>query len=175
MADPLGVRKCYELCRSTLRNAGFYEGVSAARLNRKSQFVICASNNFLDMAFLDWCKIFADAKGKHHWSKILPQGSDFRDRLLNHFAIDEAAFAEFTKTVAHYRDKEVAHADIYTEIDIPTLEFVVRSTIFLYEALRAECGHEPTPAAPTDLAAAFDFTVEEGRQHASAMATLPRG
>ena len=175
MAEPANIRKTYEICRSVLRNAAFYTGGSARRnSNDKSQFAIVASNNFLDMAFLEWCKIFADRRGKHHWAKILPPGSDFHDALLKRLGLDSAEFETLLNSVRHYRDKEIAHADEYDVVDIPLLKLVVQSAIFLYERLRIEYGLEPQPAAPDDLNAVFVFAVDDARQNFAALATVPK-
>ena len=173
MTEPARIRNCYELCRSTLRNAAFYKGAASlgAQAKPTSQFAIAASNNFLDMAFLEWCKVFADIKGKHHWKKILPVNTDFMQNLLTKLVISNEEFEVFAHYVMNYRNKVIAHADVYTEIDIPTLDLLINSTIYLYQRLRDDCGSEPQPAAPHDLCAAFQFSVDEGRQQFVAMAT----
>ena len=165
MAEPARIRKCYELCRSVLRNAAYFRGAESlsGAAKPKSQFAIAASNNFLDMAFLDWSKLFWDSSGKHHWVKILPEATNFMEGALSRLAMDGAEFEVLAKSVAHYRDKELAHADVYETIDIPRLDAIIESTILLYESLRSECGYEPTPVAPEDLRATFQLEADAGR------------
>ena len=87
------------------------------------------------MAFIEWSKLFWDRSGKHHWKKILPHTTDFLDRVLSELEMDAAAFEGLAKSVAHYRNKEVAHADVYDRISIPKLDVIIKSTILLYESL----------------------------------------
>lgn len=163
MSDRSRIRNCYRLCQSTIRNAAYYRGAaSLGSFDPSNQFAVTARNNFLEMAFLDWCKLFSEKRGKHHWSKILPDEPSFMSALLSDLAITEAQFKDFTQSVAHYRDKVIAHADIYDVIDIPKLDTIISSTIYLYEKLREHCGCEPTPAAPDNLKATFLRVQNEG-------------
>jgi hypothetical protein len=161
------VRKCYRLCQAVLKNAAYYKGGASlsAGVRPKSQFAIGASNNFLDMTYLDWSKLFWDKQGVHRWDKILPSSASFKQRLLAALRMDDKQFDAFAKSVAHYRDKELAHADVYDEIDIPELAVIIESTLMLYESLRSECGYEPSPPAPYDLRATFEMEVDHGRSN----------
>jgi hypothetical protein len=169
MARPANIRKCYELCRSVLRNASYYRGGAAGAARPKSQFAIAASNNFLDFVYLDWCKLFWEKSGKHHFKRILPDPAGFTSDLLKALGKDGAAFDAFAKSVAHYRDKEIAHADVYETIDIPALDVIIDSTIKLYESLRAQCGEEPLPAAPYDLRATVQLEEDAARSNFMAL------
>lgn len=156
-----------------LRNAAYYRGGASSVAGKpRSQFAVVGSNNFLDMVFLDWSKVFWDRSGKHHWTKILPETTHFKERLLNALAMDAAQFEAIARSIAHYRDKELAHADVYDVIDIPELDTVIKSTILLCESLRSECGHEPIPAAPSDLRATFELEVDVGRTNFIALSKV---
>lgn len=173
--EPARIRKCYRLCQSVLKNAAYYTGGASpsAGVRSKSQFAIAASNNFLDMAYLDWGKLFWDRKGLHRWDKILPASTSFMPRMLATLGLEEDQFAAFAKSVAHYRDKELAHADVYDEIDIPDLAVIIESTIFLYETLRHERGYEPLPTAPHDLRGALQMEIDHGRANFVALSKVP--
>jgi len=175
MAGPARIRKCYQLCRAVLRNAAYYRGgASLSPAGRpKSQFAIVASNNFLDIIFLEWSKLFWDRSGKHHLVKILPEPSRFMERVVGALAMDACEFEALAKSVAHYRDKELAHADVYETIDIPELKVIIESTVLLYESLRSECGHEPTPVAPYDLRATFQLEIDAGALNFAALTKVP--
>ena len=174
MAEPARIRKCYQLCRAVLKNAAYFRGGAslASPAKPRSQFGIVASNNFLDMVFLDWCKLFWDKTGKHHFTKVLPDPTAFMVRLLATLNMDGGAFDGLARAVAHYRDKEVAHADVYEVIDIPELDSIIRSAIQLYEALRSQCGGEPTPKAPFDLCATFRLEEDVGRSNFIALSKV---
>jgi hypothetical protein len=83
MTDAPRIRNLYRLSQSTLRNAAYYRGAaSLGSFDISKQFAVAARNNCLDMAFLDWCKLFADKKGKHHWRKVLTDEASFMSGLL---------------------------------------------------------------------------------------------
>lgn len=157
-----------------MRNAAYYRGgASLSPAGKpKSQFAIVASNNFLDLIFLEWSKLFWEKSGKHHWARILPETTRFMERMLLAVAMDAADFEALAKSVAHYRDKELAHADVYDVIDIPKLDAIIESTILLYESLRSELGHEPSPAAPYDLRATFQLEIDVGRTNFVALSKI---
>ena len=51
--------------------------------NVKSDFIITTWGNFIDVAVLEWCKLFGSYKDHHHWSNIFENEIDeFRKLLL---------------------------------------------------------------------------------------------
>jgi hypothetical protein len=63
--------------------------------------------NFLDMCVLEWCKLFADKREKHHWSKILTTPQEFETSLLQSLGVDGQAFQAQIRIMRTYRDKWV--------------------------------------------------------------------
>jgi hypothetical protein len=163
MAEPARVRVTYHLCRSVLRNAAYYRGGASRNVPPKTQFAIQASNNFLDWVYLEWCKLFWDHKGKHHFTKILPDADAFFSEMLASLSLDADEFKALAESVADYRDRALAHTDVFDSIDIPRLDALIESTLLLYEALRSQCGHEPSPPAPYDLRATLQLEEDVAR------------
>jgi hypothetical protein len=66
------VRRTAILCEHCLRNIAFYRAgwYRQSKIRVSRQFWIGANGNFMDIAVLEWCKLFADAKGQHHWSIV---------------------------------------------------------------------------------------------------------
>jgi hypothetical protein len=172
MAERARNQMTYYLCRSVLRNAAFFRGGISPASTPKTQFAIQARNNFLDMVFLDWCKLFWDRRGPHHFAKILPDVAGFSGQLLAAVKMSAGEFEGVAKSVAHYRDKALAHTDVFDTIDIPRLDAIIESTLQLYEALRAQCGDEPEPRAPYDLRATLLLEEDVGRSNFVAMASV---
>ena len=172
VVEPARIRMTYHLCRSILRNGAYFRGGASPASSPKTQFAIQACNNFLDMVFLDWCKLFWDRKGQHHFTKILPDPEGFRGDLLGAVKMNAGKFEGVAKSVAHYRDKALAHADVFDTIDIPKLDAILESTLQLYEALRAQYGEEPEPRAPHDLRATLLSEEDVGRSNFVAMASV---
>lgn len=176
VTQPARIRKCYRLCHTTLQNSAYYRGGASVLTEVKmpDQFAIVSRNNFLEVAILNWCKLFADAGGKHHYKKVILDAAKFETRLSTALKMELSAFEDAAKAVAHYRNKEIAHADVYYEIDIPRLDLLIESTIQLYKALRDQCGEEPTPIAPSNLHATFQREQDIGRSNFLALSRVNR-
>ena len=174
IVEPARVRTTYRICQNILRNGAYFRGGTSRASEPKTQFAIQTRNNFLDMIFLEWCKVFCDRRGPHHFIKILPDSESFKTDLLAALKIDDGQFQAFATSVAHYRDKALAHADVFDTIDIPGLDAIIVSTLQLYEALRVQCGKEPEPRAPHDLRATLQMEEDVGRSNFIAIASVPQ-
>jgi hypothetical protein len=138
------VRRTAILCCHCLRNIAFYRaGWKHNRFRVQREFWKNANSGCIDIAVLEWCKLFTEARGKHHWSKSVPDEPSFRRGLYAHLGVTEPEFASYGKTIKHYRDKFVAHLDEEPTMFIPRLRQARRSVAFLYDFLR----DEPTMAA----------------------------
>jgi len=113
--------------------------------------------NLLDMAVLEWCKLFGsdhEDRQPSHWKNIVPEEDHekFRTELYNHLGIDRKAWLEYWKEIKTYRDKAVAHFDIKSR-DIthyPVLDGVLEATYYYYEYLIVEL-REATDRYPDDI------------------------
>ena len=130
------LRKTGLLCLHCLRNIAFYRAAQDARpWPEPQQFWRTASNNFLDVAVLEWCKIFVDEKAKHHWKKLVGKHEQFEAGLLEKLRITNLMFQYFSEEIRVYRNKFVAHLDDENEMHIPNLVPAVKSAQFLYQWL----------------------------------------
>jgi len=103
------------LCSSFARNLAYYRtgwSKKYKHLLDGSDFWRAVNGNFLDMCVLEWCKLFADKKEKHHWRKVVSDPARFEAGLLRHLGLDEVAFQREIDTIRKYRDKFVAHLDL---------------------------------------------------------------
>ena len=106
------LRRVGTLCCHCLRNLAFYmAGWRDGALKIKGQFWVNANGNFLDIAVLEWCKLFADTSGKHFWRKIISDSDGFWEGLLRELGLSEAQFDDYVTQMRTYRDKFVAHLD----------------------------------------------------------------
>ena len=124
------------LCNNCLRNIAFYRaGWAHGRLRVQEQFWINASGNFIDIAVLEWTKLFADKKGKHHWSKLPSVPASFLADLCGFLDISNHEFEAYIDEVRTYRDKFIAHLDDERIMHIPKLRPARKSVAYLYEYL----------------------------------------
>jgi hypothetical protein len=121
------------LCSHFLRNLAFYRaGRYRGQLKRKNQFWVTVGNNCLDHCVLEWCKLFADRKGKHHWRKIVDDEAAFNARLLTAVRMTQTEFNQYIGVMRTYRNKFVAHLDEEEVMNIPVFRPAQRAVQCLY-------------------------------------------
>ena len=161
------LRRVGILCCNFLRNLAFYKaGWKKGEFVTNDQFFVNANSNFLDICVLEWCKLFADERGKHHWKKSVTHQDAFFEALLDKLKLTEAEFKFYTKSMKTYRDKFVAHLDLEETIYPPKLKTARKSVSFLYQHLLAHeevnnCFHSAPPKA-SELYAYFSSMGRKG-------------
>jgi hypothetical protein len=146
------LRRVAILCRNFAVNLAYYrvgrkpEHLHLQDYEQRGNFWRAVSGNFIDICVLEWCKLFADGNGKHHWSKIVSDPVGFKSELMNHLGIDEAAFQREIDVMRKYRDKFLAHLDSDEVMQIPSLN-IAKKAVWFYYAYVVQ--HE---AQPGDLA-----------------------
>jgi hypothetical protein len=147
------LRRVGILCCHFLRNLAFYKaGWKKGKLITNDQFFVNANSNFLDICVLEWCKLFADERGKHHWRKAITDQDSFFPDLLNTLNLTDAEFKLYTESMKTYRDKFVAHLDLHETMHLPKFRTAKKSVSFLYQYLLAHeevngCFHNIPPKA----------------------------
>lgn len=161
------LRRVIILCGHFAQNLAFFRaGWRDRRLIRDSVFWRIVNGNCLDIAILEWCKLFADAKGKHCWRKVVSDRTAFEDGLVQVVGpgIDLGGFEEFANTVRKYRDKFVAHLDDELRADIPYLEDCWTSVRFYHGyVVNHEASGVSFHGLPLDLAAFYETRFEVAR------------
>jgi hypothetical protein len=137
-------RGVVRLCCNFMRNLAFHRAgrqneVREYLLNRnhpQGEFWIQGHGNCLDTCVLDWCKMFADYDGEHHWHRVVDDDDRARFKRDLFTAVGKGAeFNQTFKKVKHYRDKFVAHLDEERVMLLPDLEVARQATVFLFERL----------------------------------------
>ena len=134
------LRRVVILCASFARNVAYFRaGQGQADLEARappfarSAFWAQVSNNFLDIAVLEWCKLLGDDKDKHFWRNVVADPRAFEVRLLAELGMTESDFADYAKKMRRYRDKFVAHLDSDAKMDIPRLNVALTANAFYHE------------------------------------------
>ena len=159
------LRRAGILCCHCLRNIAFYRSwYKAGKPFSDTQFWVNANGNFLDVAVLEWCKLFADAKGKHHYSKVVADPAAFTQALLAAVGLTSDEFATYVDSMRAYRDKFVAHLDELPTMHIPNLRVAKKSTKLLYEMLLAqEVGTDTFQDAPASASEFYKHFLVQGQ------------
>lgn len=155
------LRRVLILCCHCLRNLSYYQaGWSEGLLVLQNDFWTTVNGNFMDICVLEWCKLFADQRGKHFWGKVISDQSRFQHGLLQELGISEQDFLECVGKVREYRDKFVAHLDSEEIMKLPVLDVIKKSVSFLYDFILA---HEDEgnyfPDAPAKSAVQFSIWI----------------
>ena len=130
------VRRVGILCSHYLRNtAYYYAGWDGQTPKRGHPFWRTTNSNFLDLCCLEFCKLFAEANGKHHWRKVVTDEAKFRAGLYAAIGMTEAEFAEYIKGMKFYRNKYVAHLDEELGGNYPHLGAGKKASLYLYDYL----------------------------------------
>jgi hypothetical protein len=136
-------RRAVTLCRSFLRNLAFHRAGMRREVQVKlfvpahpqGSFWREAHVNFVDICVLEWCKMFVDRRGEHHWSRVVDERDRFQAELYTALGVAPAEFANLITKVKHYRDKFVAHLDQERTMHLPDLEVPKKCIAFLHERL----------------------------------------
>ena len=158
------IRRAALVCFHYTRNLAYYRaGWDGLLFKKDSEFWKTTNSNFLDLATLEWCKLFGDYdKEKHHWKNIVKNKTKYKQRMLEHSDIDEAEFKKLWNKVRRYRDKFIAHLDSDTEMNTPLMDKTYSTIVFYYNELRkyAEDGFY-LDDLPLDLEAYYDKCFKE--------------
>ena len=157
------IRRVGKLCCHFLRNLAFYRAwFDAGEPHSNKQFWVNANGNFLDIAVLEWCKLFADTRSTHNFCKVVGDELVFKAILFDSIDVTSAEFDEYIIQMKTYRDKFVAHLNELNEIEIPCLEIAKRSVVFLYQYLLEHDNNNVFQDAPVSADVFYDKFYEQG-------------
>lgn len=110
--------------------------------------------NQLDIAVLEWCKVFGSDSEATHWKKIVPvaEHGNFRNDLLASLALTPASWTSYWKEMKEYRDNLAAHHNELNKIEnYPVLDIALKSSFFYYRYLIKELRRLGDTRFPDDL------------------------
>jgi hypothetical protein len=169
-------RRMAILCCNFMRNLALHRAGAEIEVkdnllnpqHPQGEFWLQSHGNFVDACVLEWCKLFADYDGEHHWSRVV-EGNDresFKRDLFK--ALGEGA--EFNQTIQQvkgYRDKFVAHLDEERMMIIPALEVAKQATVFLYgrlgQIITSPKEWRGLPASTEELAVVYKRAAEQAK------------
>jgi hypothetical protein len=174
------MRRIVIVCCAFARNIAFYRAGwhEKARLflleqHPEAVFWRQVNGNFLDIAVLDWCKLFGDPKGtsrnrlgKHHWRRTVSDPNGFEAGLLDHLQMDEAGLGVLIGRIREYRDKFLTHLDNDLLMNIPELEPAYEAVAFYHRHI---VEREAVPGELAGLPDANEFALGYSRCFDAAM------
>jgi hypothetical protein len=155
------LRRVVILCESFTRNYAYYRAGwngAAKRLLRpdheQASFWRQVNGDLIDIAVLEWCKLFTDFKGKHCWRNVVTDPSAFEAALLSRLGKGAPEYRQVCQAMWKYRSKFVAHLDDEKEAYIPMLDEAWTAVQFYHEHVVTQ---EGTAADFGGLAAHPDY------------------
>jgi hypothetical protein len=125
------LRRVVLVCTFFMRNLAYYRGARESPvgwwdppLRPEASFWRTVANNSLDLAVLEFCKLFADLKGKHCWRKVVSTDklAEFEAGLHRHVGMSTPEWDTYLDEMRRYRDKFVAHLDNDRMMRPPSLD-----------------------------------------------------
>ncbi|MDO8777356.1 MAG: hypothetical protein Q7K57_53310 [Burkholderiaceae bacterium] len=164
------------------RSAGMKRALAAIDPEPALNFWRLIHGNQLDIAVLEWCKVFGSDGEATHWKKIIaPNEHDkFRNDLFALLGITADTWATYWNEMKGYRDNLVAHhIEMNKPSNYPVLDIALKASFFYYTYLIKELRLLGEKRYPDDLEAycsAFEEqAIEIARQaFASTAATKER-
>lgn len=151
-------RRAALLCCSAAKNLAYYRAgqdehgkALLSESHPQASFWRQINANFLDIFVLDWCKLFADKKGQHHWSQVVFCPAKFEPALLQHISMDAPCFDANVNDIKHYRDKFVAHLDSERVMNIPNMDANKDSVWFYYDQIVKESDKSDLDGLPENI------------------------
>ncbi|MBK8768212.1 MAG: hypothetical protein IPM01_27935 [Burkholderiaceae bacterium] len=108
----------------------------------------------LDVAVLEWCKVFGSDAEATHWKKAVntSERSGYRSGLLAAIEIDELAWSDYWEKMKAYRDSFVAHhVENGAVANYPELEIALKSSAFHYKHVLSQLRERGQGRYPDDL------------------------
>jgi hypothetical protein len=158
------IRRVVLLCCHFARDLAYYRaGHGRLTAGKYSQILVTIDGNFLDMAVIDWCKLFGEKKGRHFWGNVVADQA-FEAEMLAHSNQSANQFTDYIKEMRVYRDKFLAHLDDQRVMNIPTPEHAQVVVEFYHGyVVRHEALAGDLTGLPTDLAVYYKQCFEEAR------------
>ena len=156
------MRRVVLLCCSFAQNLTFYRVAVADQTapilsdrHTDAAFLRRAISNFLDVAVLDWCKLFGSQRSeKHHWRRVVSDTAGFECALFRELGTNADAFEGLVGKMLEYRDRVIAHLDNDLVTNIPELDPAREAVVFYHRHI---VEHEARPDELAGLPNADEF------------------
>lgn len=123
------------------RSVGMKRALTDVNPNPDLNFWRLIHGNQLDIAVLEWCKVFGSDCEPTHWKNIVPavKHDQFRNGLFAAVTVTVEEWTAYWRDMKAYRDNLVAHHIESTGVaNYPVLDLALKSSFFYYNYLIRE-------------------------------------
>lgn len=98
-------RRMAKLCVHCLRNLAYYRAwYEEGKPHQNRNFWINANGNFVEIALLEWCKVFGDRKGAYSYRKGVGDPDAIHALLLAAIGKNQQEWDAYVDSMRKYRD-----------------------------------------------------------------------
>ncbi len=160
------LRRTALLCSSFVRNYAYYkagwdDGASMA----KEDFWITVQSNFLDVAALEWTKLFGNSREAHHWKKVVADYDSFKNDMIKSCDLTDDDFSDCHKMIKEYRNKFVAHLDSDKVMKIPMFNNALKLTQYYYDYVLTELPTVDREGFPLNIVRYYEECFKESTKY----------
>ena len=120
------------------RTAALKRAIESVNANPHLNFWRIVLGSQLDVAVLEWCKVFGSHNEATHWKQVVPpeEHTSYRDKLLSELGVSEDQWVDYWQHMKAYRDNLVAHhIENHNVKDYPSLTPAMASAAYHYRYL----------------------------------------
>lgn len=135
-----------------LRNIAAHKSLFKYKDDFNKSYWEAIFNNFLEIALIDWFKLFILTSDASHWSNTVKDKENFRYELLKYLSLSQQAWDEYAASLQRYRDSmpvlsgQKDNAELY-----PDLSSVVIACYAYYAELLKELNALKNYDYPVDI------------------------
>ncbi len=147
-----------------VRSVGIKRALSAVAPDPDLNFWRVISGGMLDLAVIDWCKIFGTDDQDTHWKKQVPEieHESFRKGMFLYMNISETEWVKSWKHFTYYRNNFAAHnSSAVTGGKYPELDVVLKSSFYYYSYLRENVLNSKSIRIPMSLEKYYESFLEQ--------------
>ena len=140
MHIPARPRRAALLCCHFTRNLAYYRagwpgGVPSFPSNDLWRTL---NSNFLDIAVIEWCKVFAETKAIHNWRRVVLHPDVFLPQMYSDSGATKDEWDVYVCKMRLYLDKFLAHLDREPTMHIPNMGLAQSAIFYIYDTMKAE-------------------------------------
>lgn len=144
-----------------VRNVHLKRAVHAVQPRPHLNFWRVIYGNFLDMAVIEWCKLFGSDHLDHqpvHWKNVVPQAEQdtFRQQLLVELGMSLPEWRAYWNHLKDYRDNHAAHFNEtflapQNNPTYPDFDIALRAAFFYYRWILDHMDTDARRRYPADI------------------------
>ncbi len=141
--------------------------LTAVEPEPKLNFWRLVLGNQLDIAVLEWCKVFGSHAEATHWKNVVPvtEHDQYRIDLLTSLGVNADDWSSYWEEMKEYRDNLVAHHIEAAKVpNYPKLDLALHSSFFHYKYVIGKLRALNETRYPNDLQAYYGAFEAQARE-----------